>query len=87
MSEGGQFLLSLDSLGAWVEGNTDAAVKTAAASISKAMVALTAKQEKAVRDAVPTAHVIELPNANHFVFLSNETDVLRYMSTFLAELH
>jgi hypothetical protein len=25
--------------------------------------------------------------ANHFVFLSNETDVLRNMSALLAELH
>jgi non-heme chloroperoxidase len=75
------------SLGAWVEGNTDAAVKTEAASISKTLVALTAKQEKAVRDAVPTAHVIELPNADHFVFLSNEAEVLREIDGFVAGLN
>jgi hypothetical protein len=58
------------SLGAWVEDNTDASVKTALA-------ALTARQANAVRDGVPTARVIELPNTNHIVFLSNEADVLR----------
>jgi hypothetical protein len=31
--------------------------------------------------------VITLPNANHFVFLSNEDDVLREMRSFLAGLN
>jgi hypothetical protein len=48
---------------------------------------LTDKQEKAVRDALPRAHVIALPNANHFVFLSNEADVLREMRSFLEGLN
>ena len=33
---------------------------------------------------MPTAHVVELPNANHFVFLSNEADVLREIRDFVA---
>jgi non-heme chloroperoxidase len=48
---------------------------------------LTEKQEKAVEHGLPTARFISLSGANHFVFLSNETEVLRYMSSFLAELH
>jgi non-heme chloroperoxidase len=75
------------SQGAWVEGNSDASVKAAAAAYSTALAALTAKQEKAVKDAVPRAHVIELPNANHFVFLSNEADVLREIGGFVAALN
>jgi hypothetical protein len=33
---------------------------------------------------LPKAHVIALPGAHHYVFLSNEPDVLREMHTFLA---
>jgi hypothetical protein len=33
------------------------------------------------------AHVIELPNANHFVFLSNEAGVLREIGGFVAGLN
>jgi len=32
---------------------------------------------------VPTARVVRLPNADHFVFTSNEGDVLREMNAFL----
>lgn len=31
--------------------------------------------------------VVELPNANHFVFLSNEADVLREIRDFVAGLN
>jgi len=33
---------------------------------------------------VPGARVVRLPNANHYVFISNEADVLREMRAFLA---
>jgi non-heme chloroperoxidase len=35
---------------------------------------------------VPSARVIRLPHANHYVFRSNEDDVLREMNAFLADL-
>jgi pimeloyl-ACP methyl ester carboxylesterase len=35
---------------------------------------------------LPSAHVVRLPNADHFIFRSNETDVLREMNAFLAKL-
>lgn len=54
---------------------------------SAALTALVTKQEQAIKDAVSTARVVELPNANHFVFLSNEADVLREMRRFLAGLN
>jgi pimeloyl-ACP methyl ester carboxylesterase len=62
-------------------------VRASANAYSAALAALTAKQEKAVKDAVPTAHVVELPNASHFVFLSNEADVLREIRDFVAGLN
>jgi non-heme chloroperoxidase len=34
----------------------------------------------------PDAHVVRLPNADHFIFNSNEADVLREMNAFIAKL-
>jgi non-heme chloroperoxidase len=44
-------------------------------------------QAKAFENGVPSARVVRLPHANHYVFLSNEADVLREMHTFLTGLH
>ena len=44
-------------------------------------------QAKAFERGVPSARVVRVPHANHYVFLSNETDVLREMRAFLAGLH
>jgi len=35
---------------------------------------------------VPSAKVIRLPNANHYIFRSNEAEVFRAMNEFLATL-
>jgi non-heme chloroperoxidase len=35
---------------------------------------------------VPSAQVVRLPNANHYVFNSNEAEVLRAMNDFLDKL-
>lgn len=43
-------------------------------------------QAKAFETGLPSAHVVRIPRANHFVFLSNEPDVLREMEAFLAGL-
>jgi non-heme chloroperoxidase len=40
----------------------------------------------AFESGVPSAHVVRLPNANHYVFISNETDVLREMRSFIENL-
>src|SRR6266446_10224139 len=74
-------------LGTWVDGNTDPTVRTAAKSYSSVLAALTERQEKAVENGVPTAHVITLPGAHHHVFLSNEADVLRETRAFIGGLH
>ncbi len=70
----------------WGGGNTDPTVRTAAKSYSSALAALTERQEKAVENGVPTAHVITLSGAHHYVFLSNEADVMREMRAFLTGL-
>jgi len=46
-----------------------------------------AAQAKAIETGVPSARVVRLPHANHYVFLSNEADVLREMLDFSASLH
>jgi len=48
--------------------------------------ATTGAQAKAFASGVPSARVVRLPHANHFVFMSNEADVLREMESFLGSL-
>ena len=74
------------SLGTWVDDDMDPSVRAAAKLYSTALTALTRRQEKAVENGVPTAHIVTLPNASHYVFLSNEADVLRDLSAFLAQV-
>ncbi|HST78895.1 MAG TPA: alpha/beta hydrolase, partial [Verrucomicrobiae bacterium] len=47
----------------------------------------TTAQAKAFETGIPSAHVVRLAHANHYVFLSNEADILREMNSFLAGLH
>jgi pimeloyl-ACP methyl ester carboxylesterase len=35
---------------------------------------------------VPSAHVVRIPHATHYIFRSNEADMLREMNTFIASL-
>lgn len=43
-------------------------------------------QVKAFEKGVPSARVVRLPHANHYVFISNEADVLREMQAFIGKL-
>jgi pimeloyl-ACP methyl ester carboxylesterase len=46
-----------------------------------------AAQVDAFEHGVPSAHVLRLPRANHYVFLSNEKEVLRDIERFTESLH
>jgi non-heme chloroperoxidase len=48
--------------------------------------ALSVPQAKAFEMGVPSARVVRLPHANHYVFISNEADVLREMRAFMSGL-
>jgi non-heme chloroperoxidase len=48
--------------------------------------ARTSEQADAFQAGNPSARVVRLPNASHFVFRSNEADVLREMNSFIATL-
>ncbi len=49
-------------------------------------VAYTGTQARAVQTGLPSSRVVQLPNADHSVFQSNERDVLREMNAFLSSL-
>jgi len=46
----------------------------------------TERQAEAFEQQVPSAHVVRIPNAEHYVFMSNEADVLREMNSFIKAL-
>ena len=76
------FLVSSQSPGRWSESSTDPKVREQIAGLS----AFTERQAKAVEDGLPSARVVRLPGANHYVYLSHEVDVLREMRSFLDRL-
>ncbi|HLJ16839.1 MAG TPA: alpha/beta hydrolase, partial [Bryobacteraceae bacterium] len=45
-----------------------------------------AEEAKAFETGVPSARIVRIPHANHFVFISNEADVLREVNAFLRGL-
>lgn len=61
-------------------------MRTAAKAYFTALEALTERQEKSVESGVPTARVTHIPGANHYVFLSNEAEVLKDIHAFLTSL-
>jgi hypothetical protein len=40
-----------------------------------------------LRDAVPAANIVEIPGANHYMFLSNQEEVLRELRGFVRQLN
>lgn len=45
------------------------------------------EQADAFQAGNPQARVVRIPNADHFIFRSNETDVLREINAFMATIH
>jgi pimeloyl-ACP methyl ester carboxylesterase len=76
------FIVSSQSPGQWAEASADPVIRGQITALN----ALLERQAKAIEDAIPGARVVKLPRANHYVFLSNETDVLREMRAFLDRL-
>ena len=44
------------------------------------------RYEKSLLTAVPGARIVELPGANHYIFISNEADVVREIKAFVTHL-
>lgn len=72
--------------GTWVDNSTDPKVREAAKAYSTATAVLTERQAKTFENGVPTARMVKLPGAHHYVFLSNQADVLRELNAFLSGL-
>lgn len=63
--------------------NADAAVRSKAEARDEKW---TGRQAQAFERGVPSSRVVRLPHANHYVFQSNEADVLREVNTFMSSL-
>jgi hypothetical protein len=63
-----------------------AAVNKAKAAMVAADLAHASALANTFEAGVPSAQVVRLPNADHFVFRSNEAGVSREMNVFLAKL-
>ena len=76
------FLVSSQSPGVWAETSTDPKTKEQMAALNGFL----ERQAAAIREGLPHARVVKLTPAHHYVFLSNEADVLREMRAFVAGL-
>jgi pimeloyl-ACP methyl ester carboxylesterase len=70
---------------AWMIKSADPAVRKDADTYFAKLDTLAEKQAKSFEDGVPGAHVIRL-RGMHYVYVSNELDVLREMRSFLTNL-
>ena len=73
-------------LGRWVDSSTDPKVREHARAYTAALTPLVERQAKLIEDGIPTARVVRLSGAHHYVYLSHEADVLREMRLFLGRL-
>ena len=72
--------------GPWIKNHADPAVREAAKARSAEEVVLVERQAEAFENGVPTARVVRLAGAHHYIFLSNEADVLREIRAFVPTL-
>jgi non-heme chloroperoxidase len=70
---------------AWMTQSEDPAVRTAAKAYFTKVDVIAEKQAKAFEEGVTSARVIRL-RGMHYIFVSNESDVLREMRAFLGSL-
>ena len=73
-------------LGRSVDDSADPKVREQANAYTAALAALTTRQAQLIEDGVPTARVVKLPGAHHYIYLSHERDVLREMRSFVERL-
>lgn len=74
------------SQGRWVDNVTDVKVRERAKAYDRALTALTERQAKSVERGLPSARVVRLSGAHHYIYLSNEADVLRETRSFMSRL-
>jgi non-heme chloroperoxidase len=75
------------TLGKWIDNASDPKVRERAKTYEQSLTALTERQVQAVETGLPSARVVKLRGGHHYIYLSNEADVLREMRSFIAGLH
>lgn len=75
------------TLGKWIDNASDPKVRERARTYEQSLTVLTERQVKAVETGLPSARVVKLPGGHHYIYLSNESDVLREMRSFVSGLH
>ena len=55
----------------------------AAAEFQAATMVYIKRYEKSLLAAVPGARIVEVPGANHYIFISNQADVVREIRAFV----
>jgi non-heme chloroperoxidase len=76
------FLVSSQSPGVWADTSTDPKVQGQVAGLN----AVLQRQATALEEGLPGARVVKLARASHYVYLSNEADVLRELRAFVGRL-
>jgi pimeloyl-ACP methyl ester carboxylesterase len=76
------FLVSSQSPGLWAETSVDPTIKERMAALDGFL----ERQAAAIREGLPSARVVKFTRANHYVYLSNEAEVLREIRAFAARL-
>jgi non-heme chloroperoxidase len=69
----------------WVSRSQDPTVRDSSKAYYASLDALTEKQKEVVARVAPSARVVELRGGHH-IFITNESDVLRHIHSFIAEL-
>ena len=72
--------------GSWVDNNADPEIRRQAAANSAASEPSVERQIKVAEASMPRARIVRVPGANHYVYLSNEADVIREMRAFVRGL-
>jgi non-heme chloroperoxidase len=65
---------------------TESANPQSAAAEARDIASITGPQAKAFEIGLPSARVVRLPHASHYIFQSNEATVLREMNAFISNL-
>lgn len=72
--------------GRWVDSNADSDIRRQAAEQLAVEGPLVERQITVTEAGIPGARIVKLPGANHYVYLSNEAEVIREMRTFVRGL-
>jgi non-heme chloroperoxidase len=73
-------------VGRWIDSSTDPKLREQASAYTAAVTPLIVRQAQLIEEGVPTARVVKLPGANHFIYLSHEAEVIRQIKSFLSRV-